>query len=149
MVFEGQVESTFASVNGRYNATFSVTKVLKGALPIPEGRKRPRPVEVGEFGPENAEACLTEVLIGSRYLVFVNSTSVSNYFVVTAFPGASTKKALRDIRSIVCTDCGELIFQHMIALIAVLEDILCTISSEVTRIEVQPLPPTSTTLPPT
>ena len=113
IVFEGSVDGKQDSrgSGGRYNATFTVKKVLKGYLP--ERRSKYHPVVVGTFGHENPELCMTEVVVNGKYIVFLNEAEDPNarYYKLSGLPEPSDKKALREVRKQVCRKCGKSLSQ--------------------------------------
>ena len=109
IVMEGKVDgkSTNGNANVLYNATFAVKKVLKGSLP--QSKSEYLPVIVGDFGPEDADRCITEVTTGSNYVVFLQDREDQSepYHRTAGFPEPTSRQALRDVRKITCPKCGK------------------------------------------
>jgi hypothetical protein len=110
IVFEGTVDGKQDSegTGERYNASFAVKKLLKGYLP--ERRKNNYlPVIVGSFGPSNPERCMSEVVVGGKYIVFLREAEEPNerYYKLSGLPEPSDKKSLREVRKQVCRKCGK------------------------------------------
>ena len=114
IIIEGTVEGKLSHGNPdlRYNASFTVKKVLKGSLP--ERRGKFLPVIVGTFGAQ--DPCGGEVVVGGKYVVFLRDLEDPNepYYKLSGVPEPSDKKALRDVRKQVCKKCGKcyILFHH-------------------------------------
>lgn len=102
------------TMNIRYNAMFTVHKVLKGSLPRDSSGRRYSPVVAGEFGAPNAEECVA--VIGppgqgrnSTYIVFLKHSLNPAYpiYKISAYPVLSNKSNLKLVKKIACEDCGE------------------------------------------
>lgn len=117
VIFEGMLEGK--SGNGhshvRYNASFSIRKVLRGYLP--QRRSQYLPVVVGEFGPENVKKCIQQITVGENYVVFLRDREDASepFYWLSAVPEPSSKKALRDVRKHICNKCGKFRFHCLVA----------------------------------
>lgn len=120
VVLEGDVTVIRDSARGNYNVSikvprrrmFKVYKDTSGSVNRVLEKSR-GVIKVGEFGPENAEACITEISKGSSYVFFLRATESPEYFRISAFPitTSGSKKANKKLRkllySIVCDGCGK------------------------------------------
>ena len=105
---------------GFYTATFRVRnrKLLKGFLPK-ETERRYNPVTVGIFGPEDRAKCITQVKVGSQYIVFLNTstsrarrrvmgaTTSTTFHSISGFPEPLSRIAARLVRRTLCKNCGK------------------------------------------
>ena len=127
IVFHGIVERVDAVKDalwttggtGYYTATFRLIrfrkeKLLKGYLPK-ETERRYKLVTVGIFGPDDKEKCITQVKVGSQYIVFLNTTVRATaadspaFHTLSGFPEPQSKKAARLVQRTLCKNCGKYI----------------------------------------
>lgn len=121
IVFEGTLVGRYGSDtreelmnpgNNRFQAYFSVKKVLKGSLSREETGDSYKPVVAGDFGLYNVpEECVAKVRPGTNttYYVFLkaNVNPLVPKYRISAYPQVVTKKARKAIKAILCDNCGK------------------------------------------
>ena len=114
VVFEGSVRArheTF-SLDGYYNATMRVRRVLKGELPREPGTDRYRTILVGLFGPQDRQRCVYDIGIGT-YVIFLDGRNASSldpkvpFYRISSFPEPSSKSTKKIVRKYRCDKCGK------------------------------------------
>ena len=121
IVIIGSLSQKLPSKLGLYNATIKISKksnIIKGEnimKPLFK-RRTPRLLSVGKFGAENLEHCVTELEKEREYIMFLNTTSDSNFFQISGMPVSNKikkefKRARKDIKKILCSkgNCGKCI----------------------------------------
>ena len=117
-VKDASVDAASRAGTGYYTATFRLRKrkLLKGSLPK-ETEHSYKLVTVGIFGPDDKEKCITQVKVGSQYIVFLNTTvrtsaldaDSPSFRTISGFPEPLSRKAARLVRRTLCKNCGKCI----------------------------------------
>ena len=110
LVLDGKVTKTLnPKENGRYNATFSIKKIIKGNLPRESDNKNPK-ITIGEFGPSDPKQCLGPVS-PQRYHVFLKQTlpgNIEKFYHISALPNIYFKRDRSIIKKTICSEgCGK------------------------------------------
>lgn len=118
VVIIGKIQQIFPPKMGYYNTTIKIDKkknILKGENSVESliNGRGPRLLTLGPFGPEDPVQCVTEVEKEMEYIMFLEATSDSAFFQMSAFPVPASskrnfKKARREIKKILCSkgNCG-------------------------------------------
>jgi hypothetical protein len=108
LVVEGTVDIKYENrENPRYNVSVLVSKIFKGSLNSNTRRRVLESIRIGEFGPLDKEECLIGVTEGLKYVFFLRPTRDKIFYKHASLPVESSKKTLRQVRGILCKNCGK------------------------------------------